>query len=220
MPRNLRVAVLAALTVGLVAGCADDPKPSPGDAAAAANPTATSTAPGAPWYDDVAPAAAATKVGPKGAGCELPVTFDLPAQWKPKPIEFHPELAELIQQGGSTAVCEIDAKPAGNIGFLRVWIVDRGAVIGARKGLEEFLAAQGKLTDLQYRDTLAGPLRATEATYLEGSELTGESKRGRALVAATRYGTVLITLGGMDTEEFEAMLPAYQLAKQTISVTR
>ncbi|MEE6263792.1 lipoprotein [Plantactinospora sonchi] len=220
MPSKLRVAVLAALTIALAAGCAGDPESTNGGGSTSASPSATPPAPGPPWYDDVAPAAAAVKVGPEGTDCEMPITFDVPASWKPKDIEFNPEFAELMQQGGSTATCEIDAKPTGNIGFLRIWVVDRGAVIGARKGLEEFLAANGEITELQYRDTLAGPLRATEATYLQKSELTGEFRRERALVVATRFGTMLLTLAGLDTEEFEAMLPAYQLAKQTISVTR
>ncbi|MFC6019309.1 lipoprotein [Plantactinospora solaniradicis] len=220
MGRRIRAAVLAALTIGIAAGCGDGAETPSAGGAASASPSTTPVAPGPPWYDDVAPATAATKVGPTGTSCELPITFDLPAKWKAKPVVFNPDFAELIQVGGSTMSCEIDAKPAGNIGFMRVWVVDRGAVIGARKGLEEFVAKYGKLTDVQYRDTKAGPLIATEVTFMEESELTGETKRGRALVVATRFGTMLLTLSGTDTEEFEAMFPAFQLAKQTVSVTR
>jgi hypothetical protein len=218
--RKICAAVLAALTVGMAAGCGDGTESGSTAGKAPASPSATPVAPGPPWYDDVAPAPAAVKVGPKGTGCELPITFDMPAKWKAKPVKFNPDFAELTQVGGSIMLCEIDAKPAGNIGFLRVWAVDRGAVIGARKGLEEFLGAYGKLTEVQYRDAKAGPMIATEATFMEKSELTGEAKRVRALVVTTRMGTMLLTLSGTDTEEFEEMLPAYQLAKQTISVTR
>ncbi|WP_347404845.1 lipoprotein [Micromonospora sp. WMMD1102] len=150
----------------------------------------------------------------------LRISFEMPARWKAKPVEVDPEFAELAELGGANMWCEIDAKPAGNIGFLRVWMVDRGAVIGARKGLEQFLDEYGKLTDVQYRETKAGPISAIEATFLKESELTGEPTRGRALVVGTRMGTFLLTLGGTDTEEYEEMLPAYQLAKSTFAIKR
>lgn len=115
--------------------------------------------------------------------------------------------------------CEIDAKPAGNIGFLRVWTVDDDTV-PPRQALEEFLADYGTLTEVQYRDTKAGSISAIEASFLRKDELDDEATRGAALMVETPLGAVLLTLGGFDNDEVEEMMPAYQLAKQTFAVKR
>ncbi|MGI5215387.1 lipoprotein [Plantactinospora sp. CA-290183] len=216
---RFRVVMLAALAIGLVAGCGDtDGAP---EAEGPPSPSASPVPAGPPWYDDVPPAAPGDTIGADGTPCAtLRVTFDMPTKWTAKPVEVTEESAELAQLGGANMWCEIDAKPAGAIGFLRVWMVDKGAVVGARKGLEQFLAAYGTLSEVRYRDTKAGPISAIEATFLQESELTGDRKRGRAMVVATRLGTYLFTLGGTDTDEFEAMFPAYQLMKQSFAVKR
>lgn len=65
-----------------------------------------------------------------------------------------------------------------------------------------------------------GPLDLVEATYLQQDGLSGGPNRHRALGANTSSGgAVLLTLGGMDTGEFEAMFPAYQLATSTLRPT-
>lgn len=216
MARQLMAAILAMSAIGMLSGCAGAAEDSSraGSATASAIPVAT----GAPWYDDVQAAEAATQVGATGTPCELPITFSVPAKWKVEPIELSGELAGLATMGGATARCEIDAKPAGNIGFLRVWVVDQRGV-EARKGLEAFLAAVGETTEFQYRDTKAGPLDVVEVTYLQKSGLIGDDRRARALGVVTPSDTVLITLGGIDTEEFEGMLPAYALLKQSLKLT-
>ena len=42
------------------------------------------------------------------------------------------------------------------------------------------------------------------------------SKEQRALAVTTKRGPVVLHLGGLDTEEHRAMLPAYELAKRTL----
>ncbi|MFD1320236.1 lipoprotein [Micromonospora sonneratiae] len=218
--RRPGTALLAVLTVGVLGGCSTEPEKSAQGGSTAPSPTTTPVAAGPPWYDDVQAGAAATKVGAADSPCKLAITFSVPAKWKVKPVEVSEEFASLAQQGGATARCEIDAKPAGNIGFIRVWTVDQGGV-GAQAALEKFVAGSSEVTDVQYRRTKAGGLDSFEATYLQKSKLTGEERRGRAICVATgRSGTLLISLGGMDTEEFEEMLPAYVLAKQSISLTQ
>lgn len=51
-------------------------------------------------------------LGGAGSPCELPVTFDLAADWKPQAVTVEPgsDLAALGEQGPVTMVCEVDAK--------------------------------------------------------------------------------------------------------------
>ncbi|MFE5190952.1 lipoprotein [Streptomyces sp. NPDC056628] len=167
-------------------------------------------------------------VGAAGSACELPVTFDVAASWKPKAVDTEPaggddeltrELADaLLHQGPVTAACEVDAKPAGHIGFLRVWTGEPGDS-GARSVLEEFVAAEEGAGHAAYRTfEAADGVTGAEVTYRYTSEALGETKEERALAVTTRRGPVVLHLGGLDTEEHRAMLPAYELAKRTLRV--
>ncbi|GAB7106422.1 hypothetical protein JCM4814A_47360 [Streptomyces phaeofaciens JCM 4814] len=167
-------------------------------------------------------------IGAAGSACELPVSFDTAEFWKPKAVDAEGEreksgdLAELadalLRQGPVTVACEIDAKPAGKIGFLRVYTGEPGDA-DARAVLKEFVAAEDGVSREKYRSFEAGDVTGTEVEYLTTSELLEETKKERALAVATPDGTVILHLGGMDTEEHEAMLPAYELAKSTLRVT-
>ncbi|MFJ8753509.1 lipoprotein [Streptomyces sp. NPDC102441] len=159
-------------------------------------------------------------LGGAGSACELPVTFDLAADWKPEAVEVDPgsELAELGQQGSATMVCEIDAKPAGNIGYLRVW-QGKGAGTAPRAALEDFVAGDPNASEASYRETEAGPAAATEVTYTVGVELLDEQKTERAFAVATPDGPVVVHLGGLDSQEHKAMLPAYELARKTLKLS-
>ncbi|MER7945929.1 lipoprotein [Streptomyces sp. NPDC096079] len=197
-------AVPAALVAAglLLTACGTTPQP--------ATPAAgASTAAGAP----AAPQAAATLGGP-GSACALPVSFALAADWKPRAIEDpeNPEFAALTRQGPATVRCEVDAKPAGNIGYLRVWTAAKGP---ARTALEAFVKAEKGSSAASYRETKAGTLPAAEVTYTVGEPLLGESKEERAFAVSTPKGTVIVHLGGLDTDEHRAMLPAYELARST-----
>ncbi|MFF1933336.1 lipoprotein [Streptomyces sp. NPDC058228] len=156
-------------------------------------------------------------VGGSGSACALPVTFDLAASWKPEAVQLGEDEAvnELVRQGPVTLVCEIDAKPAGSIGFLRVWTGDRTDRT-PRQVLEAFLADEPNAGKITYTDTEAGTLPATEVGYTVSSELPDGPRKKRAFAVSTPRGPVVVHLGGLDSEEYEEMLPAYELAKRTV----
>jgi hypothetical protein len=216
--RRLVPAVLAAVVLTGCSsesdggGAADEPT-AVGSAEAGADKTADGTA------DKAADKAAAKggTVGGSGSACTLPISFDLAADWKPKAVTVDPdsEFGDLLVQGPVTLACEIDAKPAGNIGFLRVWAGDASNST-ARQVLEAFIADEEDAEKITYKETKAGALTATEADYTVTSELLDESKTESAFAVTTPDGPVVVHLGGMDTQEHEEMLPAYELAKKSV----
>lgn len=158
-------------------------------------------------------------VGAPGSACPLPVVLDYAKSWTPKAITVDPDseiAVALGVQGGLTAVCEIDAKPAGHIGFLRVWQGEKSDR-SPRQVLEAFTAADEAVTGkVAYTTVEAGGLPAAEADYTVENELLEETKRERAFAVSTPDGPVVVHLGGMDTQEHEAMLPAYELARKSL----
>lgn len=112
-------------------------------------------------------------------------------------------------------VCEIDAKPAGNIGYLRVWQGEKSGRT-PRQVLEAFIADEDGAGKITYTGTGAGDMPATEADYTVSSELLDEPKKERAFAVSTPDGPVVVHLGGLDSREHEAMLPAYELAKKSV----
>ncbi|MEV8228713.1 lipoprotein [Streptomyces sp. NPDC079167] len=164
-------------------------------------------------------AAKGATLGAPGSACELPVTFALAAEWKPEAVEVDPdsELAELGQQGSVTMVCEIDAKPAGNIGYLRVW-QGKPSDDAPRAVLEAFVTADPNAGKATYTDFRAGSLAGTEVGYTVDGELLDEPKTERAFAVATPDGPVVVHLGGLDSQEHGEMLPAYELAKRTLEL--
>lgn len=159
-------------------------------------------------------------VGAEGTACPLPVTFDLAERWKPKPvgIEADSPLAELGTQGPVSMACEIDAKPAGNIGFLRVWTGKPSAGGTPREVLKAFVAAEDGAEKVTYTDVKVNGVPATEAAYTVTSKLLDEKKPEHAFAVSTPKGPVVVHLGGLDSQEHEEMLPAYELAKGSVRV--
>lgn len=157
-------------------------------------------------------------VGGSGSGCELPVVFDLAQRWKAKavvPDEPGSEFAALSRQGPVAMVCEIDAKPAGHIGFLRVWQGD-GKSGTPRQALEGFVKADENASKITYTTSTAGKLSVAEARYTVHSKVMDESRPARAFAVATPDGPVVVHLGGLDAQEHEGMLPAFELAKRSV----
>ncbi|MEU5595311.1 lipoprotein [Streptomyces sp. NPDC020298] len=214
--------VLAAV----LGGCAgspdgDDPKSSPSASAASRGTGAAN-----------APAERGGSIGTAGSACELPVTFDIAKDWKAKAVDsgkytsatdgdggdgdLAGDLADaLLHQGPVTLACEVDAKPAGNIGFLRAWKGEPGDA-DARAVLRAFVAAEDNTSKAKYRAFKTGALSGVEVEYVYTSKLLDESKKECALAVTTAHGPVVLHLGGMDSEEHEEMLPAYELAKRTL----
>ncbi|MGW0120161.1 lipoprotein [Streptomyces sp. NPDC003327] len=214
LPIRRALPVAGLLAAGLLtAACGTTPKP---EVPASGKPTtvppaATATASTAP-----APVAAGT-LGGRETVCALPVSFTLTAGWEPEVVRDtdNPDFAALTRQGPATVRCEVDAKPAGHVGFLRVWTAPKNAGT-ARAALEGFVKAEEKTSGVTYRETKAGALPATEVTYTVHNEALGETKEERAFAVEAPKGTVIVHLGGMDTAEHRAMLPAYELARSTV----
>jgi hypothetical protein len=214
--RGMALAALATgLTAGLVTGCAADPEGSDSASGASAKGSAKVAKRGG-------------SVGAAGSACELPVAFDIAEFWKAKAVKGADssadggELADLLdalaRQGPVTMACEIDAKPAGKIGFLRVWTGTPGKA-DARTVLKEFVAAEQEASGAVYRDVEAGDVKGVEVVYTTTSKLLEESKQEHAFAVTTSKGPVVLHLGGLDTGEHDAMLPAYELAKSTLHLT-
>lgn len=157
-------------------------------------------------------------VGGPGSVCKLPVVLDTAQHWTAESVaagEPGSDFAELGIQGPVTLACEIDAKPAGHIGFLRVWQGDdKGST--AREALEGFVKADTNPSKITYTQTTVGKLSVTEARYTIYSELLDESRPNRAFAVATPDGPVVVHLGGLDEAEHQGMLPAFELAKRSV----
>ncbi|MFI1720847.1 lipoprotein [Streptomyces sp. NPDC020489] len=174
-------------------------------------------------------------LGAAGSACELPVSFDLAKDWEPESIDsaaaqdkdssadtgdLEDEISQevldsLLRQGPVTAACEVDAKPAGYVGFLRIWTGEPGDD-DARTVLEEFVAAEDGASKATYGSFESGGLSGAEVEYVVTSKALGETKKERAFAVTTPGGPVVVHLGGMDTEEHEKMVPAYELARNTL----
>ncbi|MER5550213.1 lipoprotein [Streptomyces sp. NPDC002793] len=204
----VRAVVSAVVVTAALAGCSSSS--GGGDTAGKGDEVPSKAA------ESPAAAKAATLGGP-GSACELPVTFELAPDWEPQPVDVDPasEFAALGQRGSTTLVCEIDAKPAGNIGFLHVW-QGKGSGTTPRAALEDFLAADGSASEPSYAATGAGSAAVVEVTYTVTSVLLDGPQTARAFAVATPEGPVLVHLGGLDSQEHEEMLPAYELAKRTV----
>jgi hypothetical protein len=192
-----RAALLSALAALALTGCDSDTKKTPAASGAAAAPAA----------------AEAAKVGAAGSGCELPVTFGIAEDWKPKQVtvEADDPLAVLAKKGPFLMACEIDAKPAGNIGFLRVWT---GAKNELKPGLTAFIgdrALEPAFTELQI-----GGKPALAVEYQQKSQLDDSVEKEAAFVVDAGEKLIAVSLDSFDSGEHAEMRPAYQLAQNTL----
>lgn len=215
MRHVIRGAVVTALAAALLTGCGEEKEEhsgGPTPPATATSPTTSQKASGAPTAEGH------TTVGAAGSACRLPVSFTAADNWKAKPLKLDGSAFDaLAKQGPFTMACEIDAKPAGNIGFLRVWTSElKGGA--PRAALEAFVGADKKARKATYTEIKAGSRPAAEVVYETYSELMEESKQEHALAVMTPGGAVVLHLGGIDTGEHREMLPAYELAKKSLRV--
>ncbi|MFS0692263.1 lipoprotein [Streptomyces nitrosporeus] len=173
-----------------------------------------------------APLAKGPRLGAAGSPCELPVTFDLAADWEPEAVDVDPgsDFTALAEQGTVALVCEIDAKPAGHIGYLRVWTgtppgTGAGPDTDPKAVLEAFVADEPGAGEAAYTPVKAGSVAAAEVTYTVGGEARDEPGPRRAFALTTPEGPVVVHLGGPDPEEHRRMLPAYELAKKSLRLS-
>ena len=201
--RTVTVAVALAATAFALTACdSSDPAAPPAAPASAGQGSAQAAA---------APEAA--RVGAAGSGCELPVTFGVAQSYRPKRVAVAADdpLAELARKGPLTMVCEIDAKPAGNLGFLRVYTGGKGEL---RTTLEAFIGTRA--LESQFTEARIGGLPGLEAVYRVKSSLDDEIEPERAFVVQTAQGTVAVALDSLGDGEHAAILPAYLLARDTL----
>ncbi|MEU0430150.1 lipoprotein [Streptomyces sp. NPDC006290] len=217
-----RGAVYVALLSVVATGCSTtaDERPKSGTGATSTDRTSGATG---------TVAKSGGSLGPAGSACELPVGFDTAENWKPQSIDAAAQAPigadgsrdvtdPLFRQGPVTLACEIDAKPAGNIGYLRVWTGKPGAD-DADAVLRAFVAAEHGASKAVYRTFDAGGLSGAEVEYVYTSESFHESKKESAFAVTTDDGPVVVHLGGLDTGEHTEMLPAYRLAQRTLRTT-
>ena len=204
------VPVLLVAVAGMLTGCSAE---ADGDPAAGERPAAAASGKGQAEL-----VKKGGTVGKPGTRCALPVTFDLAVDWSAEAVPDDPELAPLARKGTVRMACEIDAKPAGHLGFLRVW-TGQPTDSTPRQVLEAFMADERNVRKTEYTKITAGDFEAVEVGYTVYSPLLEESRRKHALAVTTPEGAVVLHLGGLDTEEHEAMLPAYRLAQHTLSST-
>ncbi|GGU96798.1 hypothetical protein GCM10010260_35520 [Streptomyces filipinensis] len=217
--------VLAVALAAVLGGCAKSPD---GDAKSASGALASAGGEG------TGATASGGSIGAAGSRCELPVRFAVAKGWKARAVDAEKELSKtskgsdgdlsgafadaFLRQGPVTTACEIDAKPAGHIGFLRVWTGKPGDA-DAGDVLRRFVAAEDNVSKEKYRSVrTGGGLRGVEVEYLYTSKLLEETKKETAFAVSTPDGPVVLHLGGMDSEEHDAMRPAYELAKRTLKL--
>lgn len=205
--RGSRAGLIAALAVGVLAGCSSGPES--GKGAATAKPAAKKS--------EAKAAPKGRSLGGSGTACVMPVSFELAPDWKPKaitPAAADSPLAGLEKQGTVTMACEIDAKPTGYVGFIRVWTGK--AAKSPRPALEAFMADERKTSKVTYSEVETGDLPGVEVRYTATSELWDEPQQKRAFAVAAPGGVAIVELGGLDNQEAAGMLPGYDLARKTV----
>ncbi|MGW2598575.1 lipoprotein [Streptomyces klenkii] len=216
-------AVAAVITIGTLTGCSSGAKKG-GDAAGESPAPASAKAANESEKpkDEAAPSGKKAewkdggRVGDAGAVCEFPVSFEVAKAWKPKGLDAEGAkfLSKWLGHPSFKGACEIDAKPAGMIGYIRVWTSER-TDMSPRQALESFVAEEKNVTGKEFSDTKAGDLPAAEVVYEQKNPLLDEPKQEQAFAVTTPKGVTVVHLGGFDNSEHKEMLPAYELAKKT-----
>jgi hypothetical protein len=194
--RLIAVLVTVALAVaGCSSGSTDDPDPT------AAPTGATSAPPDVPTenWNDPQPAEAVDTSYP---ACDVPATFDLADKWAAKAVPAG--AAGLL--GPHPLICEIDGKPAGVIGFIRVF---KAAGADAKKAVTAMAGTE--TAGLRTREFTAPAGAGWEVAF--GSA----DKPERAFAVTVGTETVVIHWGGLDADEHKAGLPAYLLAQASLA---
>jgi hypothetical protein len=185
--------VALVVLLAAVGGCGDDSAPP------AAAPAGTSAPPAAAdGWGDPAPAA---KAGRSAPACDLPVIFDIAAEWVAKPVGAD---AAAEFGGPNRVACEIDAKPAGVIGFIRAFLATQ---TDARAALEAHLERSAQPSQQRFRQITTPAGAGWEVGYRD------EESAARAFAVPAGTGTVVVEWRGLDDEEHGAGLPAYVLAR-------
>lgn len=175
------------------------------------------------------PGAPTARVGAAGSACVLPVAFELLPLWKPEavdPAELG-ELGGLYRNGPFVTACTVDAKPAGEIGTLRIALAAELRTGTPRAYLEtfvesEFAAARKKgnvdMKNVKYSELTIGGQPAAEVTYEPYNKVVEHQLKYSAFAVNTPKGAVIVKLSPFGADEYVNLLPAYELAKTTLTV--
>lgn len=159
-------------------------------------------------------------IGAADSDCPLPVAFDRFQGWVPERIkdtsaQSEPALDAMLTPGPFHVVCELESPV--NVGFLRVYVgPERLASKDPEKVLGGFVkdlddGIEPIYTSFESDEGLAG----TEVAYVEILAGVERAKR-RAFLVAGADGVVVVHVGGLDDEEHAGMLPAFDLAKESV----
>ena len=114
----------------------------------------------------------------------------------------------LAMFGPFQLVCEIDAKPAGTIGFIRVFVSKEAPELSALG--ETFAKAfAGNPSDVESRPATIAGTQGVEVRYRSSNH------DNRAFAVRLGDTTYVVVWGGLDQSEYEAGLPAYVLARNS-----
>ncbi|PSJ27363.1 hypothetical protein B7P34_17850 [Streptosporangium nondiastaticum] len=222
-------AVAAVVSIGMLTGCSSGAGKSGGPAEQSPAPASAKAANESEKPKDKAGSGGAAgkqgkkaewkdggRVGGAGAVCEFPVSFEVAKAWQPKGVDAEGAvfLSKWLGHPSFKGACEIDAKPAGMIGYIRVWTSER-TDMSPRQALETFVAEEKNVTSKEFSDTKAGDLPAAEVAYERKSPLFDEPQPEQAFAVTTPKGVTVVHLGGLESGEHKEMLPAYELAKRT-----
>lgn len=164
-------------------------------------------------FDDGAVAAEAAGNVADTGGCDMPVDFDIAEDWT---VESVPEdTADTFEQGGLRPVCELSARDAGWIGFIRVWT---GPGADAEQALEDYVRdVSGELQESDSRTVEIGGTGGFEISYVRMDSFD-EENLGRAFAVPYDGGVVAVGVSGFDAEEYAGILPGYILARDTVNL--
>jgi hypothetical protein len=207
-------AAAAATSILLLTGCNDAE-------ATWSLPADASAAPAA------SPSTPAVRLGAAGSPCRLPVAFELAELWEPEAVDIDKagELAALLRAGPFEVVCEVDAKPAGEIGFLRVYVA-KARTGTPRSHLEAFVAAESPKTggvevrNIKYTAPTIGGTPAAEVTYEPYNKALDHKSKYSAFAVNTPQGAVVVKLAPGGADEHANVLPAFELARTSLTVNR
>lgn len=202
--------MLAAVVGAMTAGCSA--------------PVSGTPAPLPPWTAKGDGAAAPGSVD-LAATCPLPVTFTVAQEWVARPFDLAPDdrVGRLFRHGPFDIACEVDARPAGDLGFLRVYTSD-GPSAGPRRDLQAFVSGENvpgqasgsyRIYNASYTERELGGHPAAEVAYetggAEGLDLTPSA----AFAVDAPGGPVVVQLDGLDADD---LVPALELAMRTLRV--
>ncbi len=188
----------------------------------------------------VSPGTPTVRLGASGSACVLPVAFDLVPLWRPKAIDIdtlgkNSELAELYRRGPFEMVCQVDGKPAGEVGNLAVYLAEAVRTGTPRGHLEAFVASdfpkvgkdgkskdgKSELRNVKYTELTIGGQPAAEVTYeVYSKPLNYLTKHSAFALTTPHQGAVVVMISPFGADEYVNVLPAFELAKKSLSVNR